>query len=66
MPWYDEKTFVLRVDDIEKMRAFLEALGLTFVREKHGSGPEHYSCERNGRVLEIYPKAVTGGGHDAV
>lgn len=56
MPWYDEKTFVLAVDDIERMKAFLEQFGLVFVHEKHGDGPEHYSCERNGKVLEIYPK----------
>ena len=33
-----------------------ECLGLTFVREQHGEGPEHYACEKDGRVLEIYPK----------
>ena len=56
MPWIDEKTFVLRVKDIEKMKSFLESFGLVFVREKHGDGPEHYACESGGKVLEIYPR----------
>lgn len=56
MPWYDENTFVIRTRDIESMREFLETFGLTFVLEKHGSGPEHYACEIEGKVLEIYPE----------
>ena len=56
MPWYDEKTFVLRVEDIEKMKTFMESFGLTFVLEQHGDGPEHYACECEGKVLEIYPR----------
>ena len=26
-----------------------------FINEKHGKGPEHYSSEINGFVLELYP-----------
>jgi hypothetical protein len=47
--------FVIRTNDILKVRAFFESLGLKFVEEKHGDGPLHYACEVNGQVLEIYP-----------
>lgn len=56
MPWYDENTFVITTPDIEAMKKFMESFGLTFVREKHGNGPEHYACESDGKVLEIYPE----------
>lgn len=55
MPWYDENTFVIKTDDIEVVKEFLEDFGLTFVREKHGDGPEHYACVSGNKVLEIYP-----------
>jgi len=56
MPWYDENTFVIRTDDVEVVREFLENFGLSFVSEKHGDGPVHYSCETDGKVIEIYPR----------
>lgn len=34
---------------------FYEKLGISFQREKHGSGLEHFSTELNGIVLELYP-----------
>ena len=33
------------------------AIGLTFVKEKHGDGPVHYAHESQGLVLEIYQRA---------
>lgn len=30
-------------------------LELFFVKEKHGSGSTHYSCEHDGFVFELYP-----------
>jgi len=54
--WYDDNTYVIKTDDIETLRDFFENLGLKFIVEKHGNGPEHYSCSHNGKVLEIYPK----------
>lgn len=51
---------VIKTDEPEEMRRFFEALGLTFADEKHGDGPAHVSCERNGQVLEIYPESPTG------
>lgn len=35
---------------------FYEGLGLRFVRERHGAGPEHWAAElTGGLVLELYP-----------
>jgi hypothetical protein len=49
------KAFVIRATDPEEVHQFFHRLGLTFAKEKHGSGPEHYACEQNGVVFEIYP-----------
>jgi lactoylglutathione lyase len=48
---------VLRFKDIDATRRFYERLGLAFVQEKHGAGPEHYASEQDGFVLELYPTA---------
>ena len=48
---------VLRCKDIELTRRFYEHLGLVFVEEKHGTGPQHYAWESGGFVLELYPAA---------
>ena len=47
---------VLRVADLERSRLFYEALGLRFVTEKHGDGPEHLAAECGRAVLELYPR----------
>lgn len=39
---------VLRTDDLEKSLDFYAALGLTFEKHKHGTGPSHYACESGG------------------
>lgn len=46
---------VLRSRDLDRAQAFYEALGLSFVRHAHGSGPVHLSSESAGQVFEIYP-----------
>jgi lactoylglutathione lyase len=46
---------VLRCRDLERARAFYEAVGLHPVREKHGQGAEHYACAIGGAVVERYP-----------
>jgi len=48
---------VLRCKDVEVTRRFYEQLGLAFVEEKHGAGPQHYAWESDGFVLELYPAA---------
>jgi hypothetical protein len=51
---------VLRTDDMERARMFFEQMDLTFVKEKHGKGPEHYAAEHGENVLEIYPTRKDG------
>ncbi len=43
-------------DQMEDIKSFFEMLGLSFVSEKHGAGPAHYACEKNGKTFEIYPE----------
>ncbi|MBE9497898.1 MULTISPECIES: VOC family protein [Streptomyces] len=41
---------------LEECRAFYAGLGLTFVREQHGTGPVHHAAALpDGSVLELYP-----------
>ncbi|MEX1080970.1 MAG: hypothetical protein WEC99_03030 [Halofilum sp. (in: g-proteobacteria)] len=46
---------VIRVSDLERSRAWYEALGLEFQPEQHGKGPLHYACVLGGTVFELYP-----------
>ena len=46
---------VLRVTDIEIAAAFYTGIGLTFQREQHGNGPEHFSATLGSIVMELYP-----------
>ncbi|WP_150246058.1 HD domain-containing protein [Nocardiopsis quinghaiensis] len=47
---------VLHTDRVEECRAFYARLGLRFVRERHGRGPEHHAAELpGGMVFEIHP-----------
>ncbi len=46
---------VIRSEDIDRAVTFYEAIGLTFQKHSHGSGPEHYASEKAGFVFEIYP-----------
>ncbi|WP_416396463.1 VOC family protein [Allohahella sp. A8] len=48
---------VMRCKELETTRQFYELLGFTFVREKHGGGPLHYSSQDAGFVFELYPLA---------
>jgi lactoylglutathione lyase len=55
---------VLRISDLDQSQQFYEALGLTFVPEQHGSGPEHLATTFDGTVFELYPaddKTATSG-----
>jgi lactoylglutathione lyase len=58
MPTPQLNLVVLRSSDLERAMAFYRVLGLTFTRHAHGAGPEHYACEVNGMVFEIYPLTV--------
>lgn len=46
---------VIRSINIEKSVSFYQHLGLMFNKERHGNGPEHYACELENLVFEIYP-----------
>jgi catechol 2,3-dioxygenase-like lactoylglutathione lyase family enzyme len=48
---------VLRCADLERSRAFYEALGLDPVAEQHGGGARHYACAVGRIVLELYPSS---------
>jgi predicted enzyme related to lactoylglutathione lyase len=47
---------VIRASDLERSQRFYEALGLSFTRERHGSGPEHLAAEMASVVFEVYPR----------
>ncbi len=56
------KYLVIKCNELEKSKAFYEAIGFHPVKEKHGSGAEHYSFAINDFVIELYPsnKSVEG------
>ncbi len=47
---------VIRSWDMERSAQFYAVLGLQLERHRHGSGPEHFASEVEGRVFEIYPR----------
>ena len=47
---------VLESGDIEAAKDFYSLLGLSFVEERHGTGPRHYSATLGTLILEIYPR----------
>ena len=46
---------VLRVRDVQAAKQFYSLLGISFVQEKHGTGPTHFAAELGTFVFEIYP-----------
>ena len=46
---------VIRVEDIEKSKAFYEAIGLNFERHRHGKGLPHLASTGTDITFEIYP-----------
>lgn len=56
------KLLVLRCEDIHVTKDFYESiLGVKFQGEVHGSGAFHYAHEKDGFVLELYPKIKHNG-----
>jgi hypothetical protein len=54
--YYPGEVLVLRTDDMPRLKAFFEKLGLSFVAENHpGPCPPHFACQVGETVLEIYP-----------
>ncbi|MCW0216940.1 MAG: hypothetical protein OJI67_01345 [Prosthecobacter sp.] len=48
---------VLRVQDMARSEEFYSLLGLSFVRHRHGAGPEHLSADLDGTIFELYPQS---------
>ena len=58
---------VIRTARLDAVRRFYEAIGLSFVDERHGAGPDHFAAVTPaGTVFELYPattdQAVERGG----
>jgi catechol 2,3-dioxygenase-like lactoylglutathione lyase family enzyme len=47
---------VIRSADLERAARFYAALGVEFVRERHGGGPEHLAARLGPVVFEVYPQ----------
>jgi len=52
------KLIVLRTSRLIELKAFYERLGMSFVEERHGEGPLHYSTMLGEVVMELYPLAA--------
>src|SRR5262249_36493596 len=46
---------VLKTPDVDALRAFYQAFGLTFIQEQHGNGPVHYAARIGEAVMDVYP-----------
>jgi hypothetical protein len=62
-PWL--KLLVLKTRQVDRLRAFYQALGVGLAQERHGDGPAHYAGQVGDAVLEIYPLLDEGGMADA-
>jgi len=56
MPGIRLNLLVLRSARPEQSVRFYTAFGLSFEREQHGYGPEHFSATLGSLILEIYPR----------
>jgi catechol 2,3-dioxygenase-like lactoylglutathione lyase family enzyme len=55
MPDISLSLVMIRAGNLERSYRFYSALGLSLVREQHGTGPEHYACVIGTTTFEIYP-----------
>lgn len=58
------KLLVLRTPQVDRLRAFYQALGVELIEERHGSGPLHYVGQIGDATLEIYPLSDEGCSTD--
>lgn len=56
LDFFNSDTYVIRSSKPDFLMAFFTRFGLTFKREKHGTGPEHWACQVGEAVLEIYSR----------
>ena len=50
---------VLRCTDIRATRSFYELVGVAFVLEQHGGGPDHFAAALDEVTFEMYPATPT-------
>jgi catechol 2,3-dioxygenase-like lactoylglutathione lyase family enzyme len=51
-----QNLLVIYTERLDACRDFYAGLGLTFVHERHGDGPEHFAAVlADGLVMELYP-----------
>ena len=55
MPGISLTLLVLKTQQVDRLRAFYQTLGISFVEEQHGKGPLHYAGQTGELTLEIYP-----------
>jgi hypothetical protein len=58
------KLLFLKTRQLDRLRAFYQALGIKLAEEKHGSGPPHYAGQVGDAVLEILRLPDEGGVAD--
>ena len=54
---------VLKSHEIEIIKSFYENIGISFLKEKHGNGIEHYSSLNIEPAIEIYPSNKNEKNH---
>ena len=59
MPDASLRLLVIFSADVPRAVQFYAAVGLSFVEERHGTGPVHFACELGDTVFEIYPAKET-------
>ena len=47
---------VIRVADLERSASFYRSMQMPLTKESHGAGPDHYSVDLGGVVMELYPR----------
>jgi predicted enzyme related to lactoylglutathione lyase len=47
---------VIRVADFERSASFYRSMQMPLTKERHGAGPDHYSVDLGGVVMELYPR----------
>src|SRR5262249_55832028 len=56
---------VLKTQQLDRLKEFYSALGLSFAEEKHGDVPLHLAARVGEVVLELYPLPADAGPADA-
>lgn len=56
---------VLKTHQLDRLRDFYSALGISFVEEKHGNGPTHLAGRVGEVMLELYPLPADAGPADS-